>query len=191
MTSTPNRIGEPAVRPALGGLADVALAVGERREPVGRHRRVEVDVVGDRELRRCRARRPGRSRPRAARSRRASGPCGGARRAAGRAPFAEPGGDAREVDLVLDLGPRARVGRGVLPGDRHPPITPSSRPTRSNASSARSSMLVGVRGGHDRPDPRLVEGDGREHHGRREHALLEQPAGEPDRRLARRPGSRA
>ena len=40
-----------------------------------------------------------------------------------------------------------------------------------------------MRGGHDRPDARPVEGDGREHDRRREHALVEQAVREPDRQL--------
>ena len=36
-----------------------------------------------------------------------------------------------------------------------------------------------MRGCHDRPEPRLVERDGREDHGLGEHALLQQPVAEP------------
>ncbi len=41
---------EPAVRPARGGVADLALARRERRERVGGGARVEVEVVGDGDL---------------------------------------------------------------------------------------------------------------------------------------------
>ena len=131
--------GEATVGPALGRLADVALPVRERGEPVGRHRRVEVHVVGDRELRdaaldgqgavrlelRVRVGRADRVQVRVERQ---------------VAAVAEPGGDARQVDLVLDLGPLARVGRGVPEATAHPRDHAQLAADAVEAASARSSM---------------------------------------------------
>ena len=52
-------------------------------------------------------------------------------------------------------------------------------------------LLVGVGGGHDRPDPGLVERDGREDDRLREDALLEQPLAETGWPCPSRPRSPA
>ena len=105
--------------------------------------------------------------------------------------LAEPGGEAGLADVVLDVGPRPRVGRigrARACVAAHPAMTPSSRPTRGERRRAPGRACSSrVRGGHDRPDPRPVEGDGREHDGRREHALVEQAVARTGSSVSRSP----
>ena len=108
--------GDPERRPALGGLADGPLAVAVVG-PVVRVGRVEVDVVGDRQLARSVAR-DGRGGVRVDRD-----------VAVGR-PVGVEMGVERQV---------ARLGIERAIGQCHPAVRPVSRPIRSNAPSAVSS----------------------------------------------------
>ncbi len=107
---------KPAIRPARGRIAHLPLAGGERRVRVGRIPRVEVQVVGDRDLRdppfdRCRAVRVDR--------------------------HVAVGRQVRvEVCVQREIAVRLRPRRGQR---GHPAISPSSRPTRPNASRQVSS----------------------------------------------------
>ena len=86
---------------------------------------------------------------------------------------------------MLDVRPRPRVARdpGCRAAAAHPAITPSSRPTRSNASSARSSCssvwaavtIVRIRALSSATVGKTTDVA--------EDALLEQPVREADRRL--------
>ena len=130
---------KPAVRPARGGIPHLPLALGERGEGIGLVARVEVHVVGDRDL---------RDPPR--HGRRAVDVDGDV--AVGREVRVEvrverqvavrlgPGGGKRGRRLQ---GGRSQGGRRShrdrLVRCAHPAISPSSRPTRPNASRQMSS----------------------------------------------------
>ena len=125
-----------AVRgPALGRLADDPLPVVERRVRVGRRAGLEVDVIGDREL---------------------GDPALERRRgvdvdrdvAVGR----EVGVEMRVERQVVACSVAGGVGRARSPGDE---AQLAADPIECRQRQV--ELLVGVGGGHDRPDPRLVQ----------------------------------
>ena len=72
---------------------------------------------------------------------------------------------------------------GSPPAGAHVRMTPSSRPTVANASSARSSCSRACAAVTIVPDPREVQRDGREHDRLREDALVHQSIAEAHRGL--------
>ena len=99
-------------RPALGRLADDALALVERREVVGRRAGLEVDVVGDRDLGDAALDGLARRRRRSGRRCRARGRCGGGRRAGRSSPadvVGRPRSPRDEPQLAADRVERRRA----------------------------------------------------------------------------------
>ena len=156
--STPNRIVTPCGAQRSAASRTIRSRSSNGDEVVGRRAGLEVDVVGDRDL-------------------------------------GDPALDGlRGVDVDRDVavGREVRVEVGVerqvaglgrrvarsRPGSRHPAIRPSSRPTGRERLERPVELLVGVGGGHDRPDPGLVDRDGREDDRLGEDALLEEPLAE-------------